>query len=109
MLFFYKGDGKNAVRHVQSAIEYFEKSQASNYLPFAWGLLGQGYHLLGKLDAALEFAEKGLKMQTDTGLPVRLSMFHVLLSGAHLDLGNMSEARRHAEQGLDLAGQASKE
>ena len=103
MLFYYKGDGENTVKHAQGAIEYFEKSQARILLPGAWGFLGYGYHLLGKLDSALEFTEKGLQMQRDAGLPLFLSFYHVVLGRIHADLGNWGEARLHAEDGLKLA------
>jgi class 3 adenylate cyclase/tetratricopeptide (TPR) repeat protein len=102
-LFLEKGDGEKALWHAQSAIEYLERSQAKHLLPIAWGLLGSGYHLLGNLDSALESAEKALKMQRDTGLPLYLSLHHATLGRIHADTGNWSEARLHAEQALALA------
>jgi len=71
--------------------------------PAAWGTLAGGHYLLGKLDAALESAEKALKMQRDTGLSFFLSLHHCTLSGIHLDLGTWQEARLHAEEALSLA------
>ncbi len=102
-LFIFKGDGKNAVKHFQSGIGYLEKSQAVKFLPIAWANLGFGYYLLGEPNTALKSIEKGLKMQTDTGLPLRLSLYHNYLSYVHLNLGNLSEAKLHAEQALNLA------
>jgi class 3 adenylate cyclase/tetratricopeptide (TPR) repeat protein len=102
LIFILKGDGKNVVTHSQSAIEYLEKSHANNLLPLAWGYLGYGYCFVGKLDTALELTEKGLKMQMDSGLPMQLQFYHAALSYVHFDLGNLSEARRHAEEGLNL-------
>ena len=102
-VFLRKGDGENAVKHFQSAVGYCEKSQANNFLPLTWGCLGQGFHLLGDLNRALECIEKGLKMQVDSGLPYLLSLHHMALSRVHLDLGNLSEAKLHAEQGVHLA------
>jgi hypothetical protein len=37
-------------------------------------------------------------MRLDTGLPLLLSFHHVFLSFVHFDLGNLSEAKVHAEQ-----------
>jgi tetratricopeptide (TPR) repeat protein len=102
-LFTIKGDGKNAVKHLQSSIEYLEKSQGVTFLPLAWAYLGVGYHLLGELNTALKFIEKGLKMQMDTGILFGLSGDHYNLSLVHFDLGNLSEAKLHAEQALNLA------
>jgi class 3 adenylate cyclase/tetratricopeptide (TPR) repeat protein len=103
VVFTSKGDGKNAVTHCRSAVEYFERSKADTLLPFAWGLLGYGYYLLGKLDTALESLEKALKLQADLGLSLCSSLYHVWLSRVYFDLGNLSEARLHAEEALSLA------
>jgi tetratricopeptide (TPR) repeat protein len=101
LLFLLKGDGKNAVKHYQSCIEYLEKSQAVNYLPIAWSSLGWGYYFLEELETALKFIEKGLKMQMDIGFPV--SYIYWFLSFVHSDLGNLNEAKVHAEQAVNLA------
>jgi tetratricopeptide (TPR) repeat protein len=100
-LFAAKGDGENTVKHFQNTIEFLEKSQAVLYLSFAWSYLGYGYYLLGELETALKFMEKGLKMQMDIGFPV--SYIHWLLSFVHCDLGNLNDAKVHAEQALNLA------
>jgi len=102
-LFNIKGDGESAVKHHQGAIEYWEKSQARNLLPIAWICLGWGYFLLEKPDSALEAEEKGLNMLAERGQPLFLSFYHNVLSGVHLDRGSLSEARRHAEEALNLA------
>jgi class 3 adenylate cyclase/energy-coupling factor transporter ATP-binding protein EcfA2 len=101
LLFGTKGNGENAVKHFQSGIGYLEKSQAVIYLPSAWSFLGWGYCFLGELETALKFTEKGLKMQTDIGFPI--SAIHYFLSVVHLDLGNLNEAKVHAEQAVNLA------
>jgi len=100
-LFVFKGDGKNAIKHLQSSIEYFEKSQAVILLPTAWSLLGYGYYLVGELETALKSIEKALNMQMDIGFP--RSWIHYFLSSVHFDSGNLNEAKVHAEQALNLA------
>ena len=52
---------------------------------------------------ALGFAEKGLEMKMHIGVPAWLSIHHWALSLAHFDLGNLIEAKVHAEQGLHFA------
>jgi len=101
--FYFKGDGESVVKHAQGAIEYCEKSQVPALVPCSWGILGYGYYLLGKLDSALESAEKGLQMQRDTGVPFLLSLHHFGLGRIHTDLGNWQDARLHAEEGLKIA------
>jgi tetratricopeptide (TPR) repeat protein len=101
IVFTVKGDGENTVKHFQSSIEYLEKSAAVNYLPQAWSGLGLGYYLLGDLPTASKFIEKALKMQMETGFPV--SYIYGALSSVHSGLGNLNEAKVHAEQALNLA------
>ncbi len=103
ILFLFKEDGENIVKHLKSSIGYFEKSQVAIFLPIAWAHLGAGYYFLGELNTALKFIEKGLKMQMDIRISFGLSLFHDYLSTVHFDLGNLSEAKLHAEQGLNLA------
>ncbi|MGO8989968.1 MAG: adenylate/guanylate cyclase domain-containing protein [bacterium] len=100
-VFLFEGDGKNAVKHYQSGIEYLEKSQGVMWGPQAWTGLGHGYYLLGELETALKFMEKGLKMRTDIRFPVPL--IHWNLSLVHFDLGDLNEAKAHAEQAVNLA------
>jgi class 3 adenylate cyclase/tetratricopeptide (TPR) repeat protein len=100
-LFLFKGDGENGVKHLQSSIEYLEKSHGVMFLPQAWGGFGWGHFYLGELETALKFLEKGLKMQMDLGFS--FSFFHFYLSFVHLELGNLDEAKVHAEQALNLA------
>jgi tetratricopeptide (TPR) repeat protein len=101
-MFIPKGDGENAVKHLQKSIEYFEKLQAHVVLPVTLSLLGMGYYLLGDPGKALGLLEKGLKMRTYTEVPGFLSLKHLTLSSAHLGLGNLNEARVHAELALNL-------
>jgi tetratricopeptide (TPR) repeat protein len=102
-LFLFKGEGENAIKHTQSAIEYFEKSRAVVYLSLAWVRLGYGYYLLDEFNGALKFTEKGLKMQQDAGLSLYLSLIHSTLSMIHNDSGHWEEGKVQAEQGLKFA------
>jgi class 3 adenylate cyclase/tetratricopeptide (TPR) repeat protein len=107
-MFVPKGDGENAVKHLQKSVEYFEKLQAYVVLPVTLSLLGMGYFLRGDPGKALGLLEKGLKMRTYTEVPGFLSLQHLTLSSAHLGLGNLNEAKVHAEQALNL-GQTNHE
>ena len=102
-LFSPKGDGENSVKHMETSIGYLEKLKAVFFLPLAWCLIGEGYRLMGDPGKALGFAEKGLNMKMHIGAPGWLSLHHWALSLVHFDLGNLNEARVHAEQALNLA------
>jgi tetratricopeptide (TPR) repeat protein len=80
-----------------------EKSQGAIFLPLAWSFLGYGYYIAGEFNKALNFIEKGLKMQLGSGLPFGLSLHYLFLSRVLCDLGNLSDAKSNAEQALNLA------
>jgi class 3 adenylate cyclase/tetratricopeptide (TPR) repeat protein len=102
-LFSPKGDGENSAKHMETSIGYLEKLKAVFFLPLAWCLIGEGYRLMGDPGKALGFAEKGLNMKMHIGAPGWLSLHLWALSLVHFDLGNLNEARVHAEQALNLA------
>ena len=52
---------------------------------------------------ALKCIEKGHKMHLELGLPFLLSVYHRGLSMVHYYLGNLNEAKVHAEQALKLS------
>jgi tetratricopeptide (TPR) repeat protein len=97
-----KGDGKNSAKHFEISIGYLEKLKAVFFLPLALCLLGEGYRLMRDPRKALGFAEKGLEMKMHIGAGW-LSIHHWALSLVHFDLGNLNEAKVHAERGLHLA------
>jgi tetratricopeptide (TPR) repeat protein len=88
---------------METSIRYLEKLKAVFFLPLAWCLIGEGYRLMGDPGKALGFAEKGLNMKMHIGAPGWLSLHLWALSLVHFDLGNLNEARVHAERALNLA------
>jgi tetratricopeptide (TPR) repeat protein len=102
-MLFCKGDGKNSLNHIESSIGYLEKAHAVFNLPIVWFFLGAGYFLLGDLNTALKYIEKGHKMHLDVGLRYFLGGYHLGLSMIHFYLGNLSEAKVQAEQALKLS------
>jgi class 3 adenylate cyclase/tetratricopeptide (TPR) repeat protein len=102
-LVIHKGDGENGVKHLQNAIRYGEEGQLLIILGMAWGGLGWGYYLLGELDTAREHTEKGLKMQSDAGVPILLSIPYCALCMVHFDLCDLKSAQSCAEEALRLS------
>jgi len=102
-LFLVKGDGKNVIEHSQNAIRYGEETQMVAILGLAWTLLGWGYYLLGELETARKHMERGLKTQTDAGLPFLLSFHYWALSMVHFDSGDLENAGSRAEEALEFA------
>jgi len=95
-----KGDGVRAIRILQKAIKNIEEYHTRILLGIAWASLGYAYWLTGDYQAALDLSEKGLKIQTDIGLPFFRSYCHWCCSLAHFGLGNLEEAGVQAEQAL---------
>ncbi|NIS62908.1 MAG: hypothetical protein GTO13_20080, partial [Proteobacteria bacterium] len=73
LLFLAMGDGKNAIDHLQKSIGYLEEAKAVLLSGLAWAGLGCGYYLLGELETAQEYIEKGLRIHSDAGQAYWLS------------------------------------
>ncbi len=101
--FAVKGDGKNAIAHYQSAIRYIEEVKYITMLGLAWSGLGDGHYLLGELETARRYIEKGLKIQRDEGLPFYLSLHFLLLGKVHFDSGDLKNAQDCIEEALRLS------
>jgi tetratricopeptide (TPR) repeat protein len=97
------GKGEKAVEHLQRSIENFEKSQETLFSPTVRSHMGLAYYLIGNIPKALEYIEKGLKMQVASGLPIWLSFSHVGLSMVHLELSDITKALFHAEEAINYA------
>jgi class 3 adenylate cyclase/tetratricopeptide (TPR) repeat protein len=98
-----KGDGRNSAKHFEISIGHLEKLKAVFLLPLAYGLMGEGYRLMGDPGKALRFGERGLEMKMQIGAPGWLSLHHGFLSQVHFDLGHLKESKVHAERGLHFA------
>jgi class 3 adenylate cyclase len=101
----FKGDGKNAIEHLQNLIRYCEEGQ-SFLFPIAWGNLGWSHFLLGDLDTAREFVEKGLKFYRGEGVQIDLGLYYWLLGMVHLESGDLKNAQRHTEGALKISQKA---
>jgi hypothetical protein len=100
MLLTGKGDGPKAITILKKAVNDLEESQSMLVVGLAWAYLGYAYWLTGEYWTALEYSEKGLKIQTDLGLRFLRSFCHWCCGLAHFSLGNLEEAKMQAEQAL---------
>jgi class 3 adenylate cyclase/tetratricopeptide (TPR) repeat protein len=101
--FLTKGASKGAVEHFQKSIGHWEKAQALFITGAAWGGLGYGYYLLGELETAKRYIEKGLRIHTDAGPTFWMSLLFWLLGVVHLDLGDLKSAHNHMTEAVRLA------
>jgi len=102
-LVIHKGDGENGIKLLQNCIRYCEEGQVLNILGMAWMGIGWGHYLLGELETAREHVEKGLKIQSDAGMPYLLSLYYCALSMIHCDSGDLKRAQSFAEEALRLS------
>jgi tetratricopeptide (TPR) repeat protein len=103
IFYSFKGHAENQVKHYRSAVDYLEKSQLYVFLGLVWAWLGGAYRDLGQIDKALQYAEKGLGIHMDLGLPYFLGSIHWTLSDIHLKLRNLEKALFHAEQAMEFS------
>ena len=87
----------------ENAIKHLVESQSVMYVGQAWSWLGYAHCLMGDPKTAVDLTEKGLKLHTDLGMPFFRSMCHLFCSHAHFELGDMEEARTHAELALQFS------
>ena len=105
--FVAKGDGINAIKHLQKSIRHFEEGRTVFILSVAWSGLGSGYYYLGNLEAARKHMEKGLDIAMSGGSQWWISFHYLYLSKIYLDLGDPKNSRSLVEEALKLSQQNS--
>lgn len=98
----FRGDGKNAIEHLQKLIIYCEEGQ-SFLFPIAWGNLAWSHILLGDHDTAREYIEKSLKTFGKAKIHIDLGLFHWLMGMVHFKSGDLANARHHAKKALTIS------
>ena len=101
----FRGEGENAIPHLQKLIAYCEDGQFFLF-PIAWGNLGWSHYLLGDLKTAREFIEKGLKIFGEAKVQIDRGLFYWLLGMIHLELGDLENSQCQAEKALKLSQKA---
>jgi class 3 adenylate cyclase len=99
----YRGDAKKTIEHSLESIKYLEETQAVHLSGDPWSFLGYGYFLLGELETARNYIEKGLKIRSEHGTPVYVCMHHLFLSIVHFALGEFSKALKSLEEAICLS------
>jgi tetratricopeptide (TPR) repeat protein len=101
---FVKGDGKSVIEHFQNSIKYFEEANFPFVLGLSWGGLGVGYYLIGDLETAQKYLEKGLHIhKKESGAEALLSFYYSYLSLVHFDLEDLKKAQDCAEKAVELS------
>ena len=103
IFYVWKGDSENIIKHCDNCIGQFEKAESTLWLGQAWSAAGYGYYLSGKLQRALEYIEKGLRIQKDVGTPMWLSSHYLYRGLIYFSENNLEGAQRDVEKALELS------
>ena len=102
-LFLIKGDGENAIKHYQEAIQYSEETKLNMVLAGSWRGLGEAHLLKGDLESAKSAMEKSLQITNQAGLRYQLSWVFIALNMVHFAMGDLARAHELATEALRLA------
>ena len=99
----FKGAWEIAVEHWKNCIKYSEETNWLFALGLAWAGLGGAVTHLGDPQTGLEYIQKGLKIQSSTGVKSLLAGYYCELGNAHLALGDLKNALDWVTKALKLA------
>ena len=102
-VFILEGDGREAMKHCQSAIKYSGDIKWPTILSQGWTLQGYASYLLGDLERAREFISKGLKIQEDSGIEAMISLHYNMFAVVLFRLGELEEALFWAKKALEFS------
>ena len=97
-----KGDGKEAVEHLENCIGHLEEVQAEILLGTALGYLGHAYGRAGQVTRALDHLKRGIQVLQDMGMPLNVPNFFIYLAEVHFDSGDLESAERTIQEGVEL-------
>jgi tetratricopeptide (TPR) repeat protein len=98
-----KGELEPAKEHLESAIMYNEKLKHTPSMPHSYSWLGLACALAGDSATGRRHAEKGLKIQSDTGYKFLGSIGWFCLGVCLAESGETEAARRNFEKGLEIS------
>ena len=102
-LYLLKGEGGNAIEHLQNTEKYAEQGQSSIAKQLASTGLGMGYFYLGELETALKHLERSLEMRRAAVVSILPSYHYFGLSMVHLSLGDIKKAHSDITESVELA------
>ena len=98
-----KGDGKEAVGHLEQSIGHLEEVQANVLLGPVSGWFGHAYGRAGEITRARDHLKRGIKVLQDLGIVLNVPHFFTCLAQVHFDSGDLENAERTIQEGLELS------
>jgi class 3 adenylate cyclase/tetratricopeptide (TPR) repeat protein len=99
----FKGELEPAKVHLESAVKYNEKLKHTPSLPLSYSWFGLASGLAGDSATGCRHAEKGLKIQSDTGYKYLGSIGWFCLGVCLAESGEFEAAGRKLEKGLEIS------
>ena len=103
IVFWIMWDARNSIEHLKKSIEYLEEAQSPLMLGLTWAMLGYGYHLMGEVETANKYIEKGFRIHRNAGLPYCLSYLFLLQGMVNFDSDHLKSAQNNVEEALTLS------
>jgi class 3 adenylate cyclase/tetratricopeptide (TPR) repeat protein len=88
----HKGAWEISKAHWKNCIKYSEETNWLFALGLAWLGLGMAFTYLGDPQTGLEYIQKGLKIQSSTGINSQLAYYYCELGNAHFALDDLTNA-----------------
>ena len=98
-----RGDWRDGLQRFRDAIKRGEEVHDVTFFHLAWGGTGWCHYLQGDLKTARECAEKAIRNQEASGIPIMASVLRLLKGMIGLDLGDLAAARSATEEALRLS------
>jgi tetratricopeptide (TPR) repeat protein len=98
-----KGAWEISEAHWKNCIKYSEETNWLFALGLAWCGLGMGVTHLGDPQIGVEYIQKGLKIQSSTGIKAQLAWYYCELENAHLALDDLKNALDCVTKALKIA------
>ena len=99
----FKGELQQAIEHLNASIKYNKKQKHTPTLPGSYSRLGFALALSGDSTTGCKYAEKGLKIQLDTGYNYLGSLGWFNLGACQTEAGNFEAAKKNLEKGLKIS------
>jgi len=101
--YLQKGNGKQAIKHFQNSIKYYEEGNFLYAMGWVWSSLGHAYHLIGDLEKAKKNIEKGFNIHKRTPVKYLLDMHLLHLGMLYYDLGETKECIKSLKKSLEFS------
>jgi tetratricopeptide (TPR) repeat protein len=99
----HRGNGQEAIGHLQNAAKAAEEAQVLAILPMVWAGVSWGYYLLADFEASRLYARRSIDTQSTIGVGFYSCVPYRMLGMICLDSGDLVNAQHFCVEALNLA------